>query len=267
LPSAQTYLAEAAPLVGAGCGPDVIYLASVGGQHGRRAAGPGPLGHAEHGGDDRVRLADPVPLGGVLGLVPCGSGARWREARRSRRAAAVDPVGRPRIWPRSCGTAGGGPGRRLTVGFTVVYYPGWSRRRPTRSATEDPPTAALLAGVLSSLVLMACGCRPGVRCRPIGRRPVLLISCLGTAVLLFPLQAMVHDAVRLGSDGVAMVFIGAGVAILPAAYAESSRPTFVAVGSGPYSIAVAVSVDCPLPCRPGSEHAGARLHGYLECSW
>jgi MHS family alpha-ketoglutarate permease-like MFS transporter len=52
---------------------------------------------------------------------------------------------------------------------------------------------------------------------------------------------MVRDAVQLGiAMAIAMVFIGAGVAILPAAYAEMFPTRIRAVGLAvPYSIAVA----------------------------
>jgi len=244
LPSAQTYLAEAAPAGRRGLWSSVIYLASVGGNTVGVLLGlvlSVTLSTAEMTG---YGWRIPFLVGGVLGLVALWIRRSLEESEAFTRAAAADPAGRPRIWPeivrhrREAVQVVG-----LTVGFTVVYY-AWVVAAPAYaiSALKIPPASALLAGVLSSLVLMAVLPAWGALSDRIGRRPVLLISCLGTAVLLFPLQAMVHDAVRLGvAMAVAMVFIGAGVAILPAAYAEMFPTHIRAVGLAvPYSIAVAV---------------------------
>jgi MFS transporter, MHS family, alpha-ketoglutarate permease len=243
LPSAQTYLAEAAPPERRGLWSSVIYIASVGGNMIGVLLGlvlsltltPAQMS------DFGWRI--PFVLGGVLGLLALWIRRSLQESEVFTREAAADPGVRPRIWPeivrhrREAVQVVG-----LSVGFTVVYY-SWVIAAPAYAISElgIDSSAALLAGVLAGLVLIAVQPAWGALSDRIGRRPVLLISCIGTAALLFPLQAMVRDAVQLGiAMAIAMVFIGAGVAILPAAYAEMFPTRIRAVGLAvPYSIAVA----------------------------
>jgi len=241
LPSAQTYLAEAAPPQRRGLWSSVIYIASVGGNTIGVLLGLvlsltlTPAQMSEFG----WRI--PFVVGGVLGLVALWIRRSLEETEAFTRAAA--PGARPRIWPeivrhrREAAQVVG-----LSVGFTVVYY-SWVIAAPAYAISElgIDSSAALLAGVLASLVLIAVQPAWGALSDRIGRRPVLLISSVGTAALLFPLQAMVRDAVQLGiAMAIAMVFIGAGIAILPAAYAEMFPTHIRAVGLAvPYSIAVA----------------------------
>jgi MHS family alpha-ketoglutarate permease-like MFS transporter len=243
LPSAQTYLAEAAPPERRGLWSSVIYIASVGGNMIGVLLGlvlsltltPAQMS------DFGWRI--PFVLGGVLGLLALWIRRSLQESEVFTREAAADPGARPRIWPeivrhrREAVQVVG-----LSVGFTVVYY-SWVIAAPAYAISElgIDSSAALLAGVLAGLVLIAVQPAWGALSDRIGRRPVLLISCIGTAALLFPLQAMVRDAVQLGiAMAIAMVFIGAGVAILPAAYAEMFPTRIRAVGLAvPYSIAVA----------------------------
>ncbi|MEV6128432.1 MFS transporter [Streptomyces violaceusniger] len=244
LPSAQTYLTEVAPPGRRGLWSSIIYIASVGGNMVGVLLGlvlSVVLTKSEMG---EYGWRIPFVVGGLLGLVALWIRRSLEESEAFTREAAVAPAGRQRIWSeivrhrREAAQVVG-----LSVGFTVVYY-AWVIAAPAYAISElnIDPTASLLAGVLASLVLIAVQPAWGALSDRIGRRPVLLISCVATAVLLFPLQAMVHDAVQLGvAMALAMVFIGAGVAILPAAYAEMFPTRIRAVGLAvPYSIAVAV---------------------------
>src|SRR5690606_34425102 len=223
LPSAQTYLAEAAPPQRRGLWSSVIYIASVGGNTIGVLLGLVLSLTLTQAQMSEFGWRIPFIVGGVPGVVALWIRRSLEETEAFRREAAADPATRPRIWPeivrhrREAAQVVG-----LSVGFTVVYY-SWVIAAPAYAISElgIDSSAALLAGVLASLVLIAVRPAWGALSDRIGRRPVLLISSLGTAALLFPLQAMVRDAVQLGiAMSIAMVFIGAGIAILPAAYAE-----------------------------------------------
>ncbi|EGG44720.1 MULTISPECIES: MFS transporter [Streptomyces] len=243
LPSAQTYLTEQAPARRRGLWSSLIYIASVGGNSLGVLLGLVLSLTLSH--EDMLAYGWRIPfvVGGLLGLV-----ALW--VRRSLEESAVfvkereRPAAKQPFWPelvrhrRAALQVIG-----MTVGPTVVYY-AWVIAAPAYAMTNRhlASTPALLAGVLSSLVLIAVLPAWGALSDRVGRRPVLLISHLGTAVTLFPLQLLdLGDAVQLGlAMSLAMVFIGAGVSILPAAYAEMF-PTHIRTAglAVPYSVAVA----------------------------
>ncbi len=254
LPAAQTYLSETAPPARRGLWSSVIYVASVGGN----AVGV-LLGLVLS-----ITLTDaemsaygwriPFVVGGVLGLVALWIRRSLTESQTFTAQTSAAPTStvepgsiaeRPPIWPQilrhrrqALAVVG------LTAGPTVVYY-AWVIAAPAYaiSALGISSSAALLAGVVASLVLVAVLPAWGALSDRIGRRPVLLISTVGTAAVLFPLQALVRDSAwQLGvAMAVAAVLIGAGVSILPAAYAEMFPTAIRAVGLAvPYSIAVAV---------------------------
>ncbi|GAB3580935.1 MFS transporter [Amycolatopsis endophytica] len=244
LPSAQTYLAEQAPTRRRGLWSSLIYIASVGGNSVGVLLGLALSLTLTH--EEMVAYGWRIPfvVGGVLGVI-----ALW--VRRSLAESAVfvkEQGGAARkqpFWPdllrhrRAALQVIG-----MSVGPTVVYY-AWVIAAPAYAITTRhlDSSSALLTGVLSSLVLIAVLPFWGALSDRIGRRPVMLISHLGTAATLFPLQALdLGDAVQLGiAMSIAMVFIGAGVSILPAAYAELFPTRIRTAGLAvPYSVAVAV---------------------------
>jgi MHS family alpha-ketoglutarate permease-like MFS transporter len=245
LPSAQTYLSEQAPARRRGLWSSLIYIASVGGN----ALGVllGLVLSLTLSHEDMLAYGWRIPfvVGGVLGVVAlwvrrslAESAAFVKDRERERPARAqsfwADLVQHRRAALQVIG---------MSVGPTVVYY-AWVIAAPAYAITERhlDSTAALLAGVLSSLVLIAVLPLWGALSDRVGRRPVMLISHLGTAATLFPLQALdLGDAVQLGiAMSLAMVFIGAGVSILPAAYAEMFPTRIRTAGLAvPYSVAVA----------------------------
>ncbi len=102
----------------------------------------------------------------------------------------------------------------------------------------------------------------------IGRKPVLFISTLGCAILVFPLQFLVRDSAWQLFAGMALaaVFISAGVSILPAVYAEMFPTRIRAIGLAvPYSIAVAAfGGTAPyLQSWMGAEFGRSAFTGYV----
>lgn len=269
LPSAQTYLAESAPPSRRGLWSSVIYIASVGGNTVGVLLGLLLTLVLSQSAMESYGWRIPFIVGSVFGVV-----ALWirRTLAESDTFTATAGRGGPRarIWPellrhrRQAVQVVG-----MTVGFTVVYY-AWVIAAPAYavSTLHIDSTEALCAGALSALVLIAALPAWGALSDRIGRRPVLLISALGTALLLFPLQALIrHSAWQLGlAMAVASVFIAAGVAVLPAAYAEMFPTGIRTVGLAvPYSIAVAAfGGTAPYLQTWTGEHLGrAPFNGYV----
>ena len=106
------------------------------------------------------------------------------------------------------------------------------------------PGAALWAGAGGIIIFIAALPLWGRLSDRIGRKPVLAISLLGTAALYFPMQRLMSDQpwTLFVATASVLVFLAGTMAILPAVFAESSRPTHIrTVGTAvPYSIAVAL---------------------------
>ncbi|SFW78746.1 MFS transporter [Amycolatopsis australiensis] len=240
LPSAQTYLSEIAPAGKRGFWSSLIYIASVFGNTVGVLLGVVLTltlsSSAMHAFGWRI----PFLLGGVFGLVAVYMRRKMPETEAFTRHGRE----RTRLWPellRHRGEALRVVG--LSVGFTVVYY-SWVVAAPAYaiSSLHVSSSGALWAGVASSVVLMAAMPFWGRLSDRIGRKPVLLVSALGSAAALYPVQWLVRDDAWQLFAGmvVAAVFISAGVAILPAVYAEMFPTGIRAVGLAvPYSIAVA----------------------------
>ncbi|GHE78151.1 MFS transporter [Amycolatopsis deserti] len=266
LPSAQTYLSEMAPARRRGLWSSLIYIASVFGN----AVGVvlGLVLTVALTPEQMQSFGWRVPflLGGVFGLIAVYLRRNLAES-ETFTAARREKV---RLWPAIVAH------RRqalqvigLAVGFTVVYY-SWVIAAPAYaiSSLHIGSTAALWAGVGSAVILMVTMPFWGMLSDRIGRKPVLLISTLGCAALLFPVQFLVRTSawqLFLGMS-LAAVFISAGVSILPAVYAEMFPTAIRALGLAvPYSIAVAAfGGTAPyLQAWAGAEFGRSAFTGYL----
>lgn len=249
LPSAQTYLSETAPAGRRGRWSSVIYIASVGGNTIGVLLGLILTIVLSHSQMAAYGWRIPFIVGSIFGIV-----ALWiRRSLAETEAFTNQPTGQGasseavrhrRQWPdmwrhrkQALQVIG------MSIGLTVVYY-SWVIAAPAHAINSlgIDPTGALLAGVVASLLLIASLPLWGMLSDRIGRRPILLIGTAGTAVVMFPLQTLVRDSAwQLGlAMALALLFIGAGVSILPAAYAEIFPTRIRTVGLAvPYSIAVA----------------------------
>nr|WP_246461012.1 MFS transporter [Nocardia transvalensis] len=158
---------------------------------------------------------------------------RWRlpESHAVTRETARSGLGRE-LWARraDCARTFG-----LTIGGTVAFYL-WVIGTPARvvAAHHIPASQALWISVLTSIVLIAVIPLFGMLSDRIGRRPVLLLSFLGTAAVVFPAMALLDgNAWQLTLALVpAMVFLAPFAAIVPAVYAELFPAGVRATGSG-----------------------------------
>lgn len=248
LPSAQTYLSEMAPPNRRGRWSSIIYIASVGGNTVGVLLGlllTVVLSHAEM---TSYGWRIPFLVGSAFGVIAIWIRRSLEETdafTNQADAASTDGDRRKSQWPQiwqhrkqALQVVG------MSVGLTVVYY-SWVIAAPAYAISSRglDPTAALFAGVVSSLILIASLPLWGMLSDRIGRRPVLLIGTAGTAAVMFPLQAVIGDSAwRLGlTMTIAMLLIGAAVSILPAAYAEIFPTGIRTLGLAvPYSVAVAV---------------------------
>src|SRR5690606_23343830 len=99
LPSAQTYLAEAAPPQRRGLWSSVIYIASVGGNTIGVLLGLVLSLTLTQAQMSEFGWRIPFNVGGVLGVVALWIRRSLAETEAFRREAAADPATRPRIWP------------------------------------------------------------------------------------------------------------------------------------------------------------------------
>lgn len=132
----------------------------------------------------------------------------------------------------------------LTVGLTIAFYT-WAIAAPAHAIASlgIDASSALWVGVLANVVFIALLPVWGAVSDRIGRKPVLLIGALGIALVSFPLNAYLQDsAVQLAvAMIVALFFIAAACAIVPAVFAEMFPARIRTIGVGvPYSIAVAL---------------------------
>ncbi|MEH0109701.1 MFS transporter [Tersicoccus sp. MR15.9] len=255
LPSAQTYLSEMAPASRRGYWASLIYVSgTVGILFGTL------LGAVLSTVLPTSQMAAfgwriPFILGAVLGLVALVMRARMEESEvfEAEKTASLPVVGQDGTtvtpartglfadlaahWRQALQVIG------LTVGVTVVYYV-WGVSTPAYAINvlKIEPAGALWAGVVANLVFIVALPFWGKLSDRFGRKPVLAISGIGSAVLFFPATWLVRDtAWQLGLGMSAMlIVISASAAIVPAVYAELFPTSVRTIGVGiPYSIAVA----------------------------
>ena len=247
LPSSQTFLAESAPREKRGLWSTLIYFSGTIGTIAGVLMGavftivltPAQMG--------AYGWRIPFLVGALLGLWGLVMRARLKETEvfQEEEAEAKAARVKPKLWPeivrhrkQALQVIG------LTVGLTIVYYV-WAIVAPTYASTtlKIDPGQALWAGVAANIVFLIALPLWGKLSDRIGRKPVLLVSAIGAAVLNFPMQALLRDSAwqLFISMSVMLVFIAASASIVPAVYAELFPTSIRTVGVGvPYSICVAL---------------------------
>ena len=242
MPSAQTYLAEMAPAEHRGFWSTLIYFSGTIGIVSGTLLGVVLTSVLSDAQMTSFGWRIPFLVGALLGLYTLAQRRKFHETEHFEAGQAAEGEGlwKQMIKHRSKAFQVVG----LTVGFTVSFYV-WAVSTPVYAikALGMDATLALWAGVVANFVFIAVVPLWGKLSDRIGRRPVFLVACLGTALGHFPMSALMGQSTFM--LGLAMsfqlVFIAAALSILPAMYAEmfptAIRTTGVAV---PYSIAVAL---------------------------
>ncbi|WP_024818207.1 MFS transporter [Arthrobacter sp. 31Y] len=243
LPSSQTYLSEMAPKEHRGFWATLIYTSGTAGI----LAGTllGAILTATLSKDDMSAWGWRIPflIGGALGIYALFMRAKMKETEAFEAEAPNEK--RLPIWPQivkyrkqALQVIG------LTVGLTVVYYI-WGVVAPSYAATslKMDRGEALWAGVVANVVFIAALPFWGKLSDRIGRKPVIIASSVGAALLHFPMTWLLKDSPwQLAvSMSVMLFFIAGSAAIVPAVYAELFPTHIRTIGVGvPYSICVAV---------------------------
>jgi MHS family alpha-ketoglutarate permease-like MFS transporter len=242
MPTAQTYLAEAAPRERRGRWSSLIYVSGTSGIL---------VGILMGVVLDLALSAEamavwgwriPFAIGALMGVWALISRATMHETEHF---TASKQTRRPKMWPeikknwRSALRVIG-----LGVGGTVCYYV-WSVSAIQQAVVVHGMAqgTALQASLASNAILICTLPFWGALSDRIGRKPLLVIGNLVPALLFFPLNAMVGQSFLslFVPATIMLVFMGAVLAISPAVFAEMFPTRIRTVGVAvPYAIAVAV---------------------------
>lgn len=246
-PAAGAYLSERAPSARRGRWASLVYVSGTIGVVAGSALGA--VLSATLGSDAMFAWGWRIPfivagLGGLFAIFIRRSMLETEQFTHEIQNAA-DERAKPRLWHdiwtmrRSAMRVIG-----MTIGLTVAYYY-WVVAAASYSIAVlgADPAAVLLASILANIVFIAVVPLWGILSDRIGRRPVQLVGLAGTAVLLFPLSALIDgDPVHLFvAVTIACVFIAAPCAVIPAVNAELF-PTRVRTAG--VAIPTAIAIAC-----------------------
>lgn len=243
LPSAQTYVSEFADNHNRGLWASLIYVSGTIGNVLGVLVGVVLTGMLSTSQMQSYGWRIPFVIGGLFGIYALVMRSRMHETEHFE-AEPADADG-PSIWAEVwTHRASAAKVIGLTVGLTVAFYT-WAIAAPAHAIATLGIDAqdALWAGVVANLVFIAVLPLWGRLSDRIGRKPVFAASGLGMAAVSFPIHSYLEDsAVQLAvSMTVALLFVAAAAAILPAVFAEMFPTRIRTIGVGiPYSIAVAL---------------------------
>lgn len=247
MPAAQTYVAEVAPKERRGLWASLIYFSGTSGILFGMLLGA--VLTVVLPKQDMLAWGWRIPfaLGAVFGLYALFMRSRLKETSAFEKAESGDVAGNPeeslwkqmvRVRKQSFQIIG------MTLGLTVCYY-SWAVTAPVQAVTlhgMDRGTA-LWASLAANTVFIAALPLWGTLSDRIGRKPVMIIGGIGSALLYFPMQAMIGQdfwSLFLPS-AIELIFLAAGAAISPAVYAELFPTRVRTLGVAvPYAFVVAV---------------------------
>ncbi|HEY8721053.1 MFS transporter [Pengzhenrongella sp.] len=243
LPSAQTYLSEAAPRHKRGLWSSLIYISGTCGILFGQLLGAVLTSTLSEEAMNSYGWRIPFLVGAVLGLFAFYIRRRMAESEIYEQTASEGKT-RERLWPqlvkyrRSALQVVG-----MTLGITVAYYV-WAVSAASYAATHlgIDPQEALWSGVVGSLVFIVALPLWGALSDKIGRRPVLLVGTVGTGLLFLPMTSLMRDGTWFVlSLGIMLIFLAAFLSISPAVYSEIFPTSVRTIGVGvPYALCVAL---------------------------
>lgn len=248
--ASYTYIAEIAPRARRGLWSSSLYVSVTVGIVLASLIGAGAS--SLFGSDSLREWAWRIPflLGGLLGLAALYLRTRLPEtdAFTGQQEQESEVVARRSVRDLRRGLAANKRSLARIVGFslasTVVYYT-WAVGATgfAISTAGVPSTGGLWASVIANLFFILTLPLWGALSDRFGRKPLLLVYSISFMLLSFPLLLGINDsAVRLTVIMmVALFFLGAFIAIMPAVFAEQFPTAVRASGIGvPYSFIVAI---------------------------
>ncbi|WP_327145455.1 MFS transporter [Nocardia sp. NBC_01327] len=240
MPAVQTYLAESAPPGRRGRWASFVYVSGTTGIVAATVLGAVLSGLLSKAQMESWGWRLPFVLGGVVGIYTLVMRLRLPETRVIARTGAGGRLLRG-LWQQRAGCA---RAFGLTIGGTVAFYL-WVIGTPAQAvaAHRIPASQVLWISVLASVFLIALLPLCGIASDRIGRRPLLLLSFLGTAVVVFPAMALLRGGAWSMAVALflAMAFLAPFAAVVPAVYAELFPAGMRATGSG-FGAALATAV-------------------------
>lgn len=242
MPTAQAYIAEAAPRARRGKWSSLIYVSGT----------AGILVGILMGVLLDLALTDeamaawgwrvPFAVGALLGIwalvarVAMHETEHFTEGRKAPKQAMWPEI--RKNWRNSLRVIG------LTLGGTVCYYV-WSVSAIQQAVIIHGMAqgTALQASLVSNLILICTLPFWGALSDRIGRKPLLILGNLVPALLFFPLNSMVGQSFLslFIPATIMLIFLGSVLAITPAVFSELFPTRIRTIGVAvPYSIAVAL---------------------------
>lgn len=245
MPSAQTFLSESAPKEHRGLWSSIVYVSGTTGILLATIIGAILTTFLPEQFMSQWGWRVPFLIAAILGLYTLVLRTRLKEtdsfaAARSERADDRISFWRQLIDNRIAVIKVVG----LTLGFTVSFYV-WAVTPPAYASEVlgMDTSSALWAGLVGNALFIICLPLWGALSDRIGRKPVMLIGLLGSAISYWPMNSIMTDKpwTLIVSMTVVLFFLSAVAAISPAVYSELFPTGVRTLGTAlPYAFSVAL---------------------------
>ncbi|QQS00331.1 MAG: MFS transporter [Austwickia sp.] len=244
LPSAQTYLSEQAPRKERGFWSSAIYVTGTLGLLLGLALGKGLEANLNSAAMASYGWRIPFFLGAVLGVFALWIRNRMEESEVFEDAQEHTDVARENVfvsaarhWRTGLQVIG------MTMGLTITYYVWSVAMQPYAVKTlKFSQGDGFTASIIGNIVFVLCLPVWGKISDRIGRKPLMLVAMLGSAIMYIPMLNLIQNQMwQLAlAISVMCILLGAYLAIAPAVYAELFPTNVRATAFGiPYAITIA----------------------------